>query len=76
MPLSKSWKKAKARKAILGRRKQMLAEDPDKVPVVGPVNVPADWAPSAPVIGPVNVPADIFAGATDVGPFKVTAFRA
>lgn len=54
----------------------MLAEDPDKVPVVGPVNVPADWAPAAPVIGPVNVPEDIFAGATDVGPFKVTAFRA
>ncbi|WAQ97353.1 hypothetical protein MAR_030043 [Mya arenaria] len=76
MPLSKSWKKAKARRAILGSREQVLAEDPDIVPVVGPVNVPADRAPSAPVIGPVIVPADMVAGANDVDPFNVTAFRA
>ncbi|XP_060573123.1 uncharacterized protein LOC132731041 [Ruditapes philippinarum] len=76
MPLSKAWKKAKARRAILVTREQTLAEDPDVVPVISPVIIPADRAPSAPVIGPVIVPADMVAGATDVGPVNLTAFRA
>lgn len=76
MPSSKLWRRAEARKALLGRRPQMLAQNTDSVPVIGLFNMPADRAPSAPVVGPVNVPAFRSQTAPDVGPVNVPVFRA